>query len=66
VSYVIHKEKYDGKYEIIQPLDFRKPVCQRDFCDRCGDCLNCYGEDPCKGVEGLKHMWVVNENTYSR
>jgi hypothetical protein len=26
-------------------------VCGVDFCDQCGDCLYCYGYDPCYGVQ---------------
>jgi len=33
------------------------PKCSEDFCDRCGECLACYGnEDPC--VDGRDHFWV--------
>ncbi len=35
------------------------PVCGVDFCDTCGDCLVCYGEDPCHF--GGEHQWVVYE-----
>ncbi len=37
-----------------------KPVCGEDFCDTCGDCLNCYGDDPCYHGDGFKakHVWV--------
>jgi len=32
------------------------PVCGKDFCDRCGDCFYCYGEDPC--IEDGEYYWV--------
>jgi len=34
---------YDGKkrVEYIEA----EPVCGRDFCDNCGDCIYCYGDD---------------------
>lgn len=32
------------------------PICG-DYCDTCGDCLKCYGEDDC--LDGKKHSWVV-------
>jgi len=34
------------------------PRCGADFCDQCGDCLRCYGYDPCGMDEGY-HTWVV-------
>ena len=45
----------------------REPVCGADFCDRCGDCLGCYGADECMAWEEgdfeattrEMHMWVV-------
>ena len=27
------------------------------YCDRFGDCLNCYSEDPCMGEDGQEHSW---------
>ena len=38
------------------------PVCGEDFCDSCGDCLVCCGEDPCYGPGGGDHYWVVYED----
>jgi len=41
-------------------IEERVPVCGEDFCDRCGDCLVCFSEDPCRdGHE--EHLWVVYE-----
>ncbi len=39
-------------------------ICGKDFCDQCGDCLHCYGEDPCYryGDEETGHSWVVYAN----
>ncbi len=36
------------------------PVCGRDFCDECGDCLACNGSEPCyhDGQLGQSHFWV--------
>ncbi len=34
------------------------PKCNKDFCDACGECLVCYGEDPC-WPDG-EHYWVVD------
>ena len=44
----------------------RKPVCEVDFCDTCGDCLSCYGEDPCTGNKNGEHMWVQYGEPMSR
>jgi hypothetical protein len=35
------------------------PQHQVDFCDTCGDCLSCFGEDDCGDVDGRAHSWVV-------
>jgi hypothetical protein len=35
-----------------------KPECGVDFCDRCGDCLSCYGGDPCCPNDDGPHRWV--------
>lgn len=32
------------------------PKCGEDFCDSCGDCLHCYGDDWCPDGS---HRWVV-------
>lgn len=32
------------------------PKHMEDFCDSCGDCLDCYGSDPC--ADGDFHLWV--------
>lgn len=34
-----------------------EPKCGEDFCDECGDCLHCYGGDPC--YNGGEHIWIV-------
>ena len=39
-------------------------VCGEDFCDYCGDCLVCYGEDPCYAADpegNERHMYVPND-----
>ena len=33
------------------------PVCGKDFCDTCGDCLYCYAGDDC--LDGGEHCWIV-------
>lgn len=37
------------------------PICGVDFCDSCGDCLSCHGDEPCwdGGVNNGPHMWVT-------
>lgn len=41
-------------------MDMGVPVCGRDYCDGCGDCLNCQYhdfEDWCMG--GQESRWVI-------
>jgi len=33
---------------------YKGPICGEDFCEDCGDCLVCYGEDDC-AVTGEPH-----------
>jgi hypothetical protein len=35
-------------------LNFKGLICGEDFCEDCGDCLVCYGEDDCT-VTGEPH-----------
>ena len=35
-----------------------EPECGADFCDRCGDCLHCYGGDECVHSKDGQHLWV--------
>lgn len=49
--------EYQGK-EIIGSVE-ATAICGVDFCDHCGDCLPCYGEDPC--YRG-SHLWVIYED----
>lgn len=44
-------------YEIIDVIE-AEPECGIDFCDSCGDCLHCFGEDECfENTSGI-HRWV--------
>ena len=43
-------------------IDDAEPECGKHFCDICGDCLACYWEDPCNGIAGEEHLWVVYES----
>lgn len=42
--------------EIIGHIERDGPVCGKDFCDECGDCLHCYGDNDCPG--GIIHRWL--------
>jgi hypothetical protein len=37
-------------------------VCGSDFCDQCGDCLACYGSDPCYNNPDAEHTYVIYPN----
>jgi hypothetical protein len=41
----------------------RNPVCGVTFCVRCGDCIACYGGDPCMDGDGL-HVWPDDPESY--
>jgi len=34
------------------------PICNVDFCDRCGDCLRCNWDGPCI-MRHDEHFWVI-------
>lgn len=40
-----------------------EPMCGIDYCDRCGDCLDCYQDGLCTDDSG--HFWVVYEESES-
>ena len=49
-------------YNELLRVEEAEPECGEDFCDRCGDCLHCYGGDPCYGIDAEgEHYWVVYE-----
>ena len=48
---------YKGNDFILTDVNIQ-PVCAEDFCDSCGDCLHCYGDDTCYSNEDGKHFWV--------
>jgi hypothetical protein len=57
----VKKHIYDNQDKLIEIVE-AEPVCGLDFCDSCGDCLNCYGGDEClEGYDG-KHYWVVYQD----
>jgi hypothetical protein len=35
-----------------------KPQCGEDFCEACGDCISCYGGDPCHRNDDGEHQWI--------
>lgn len=39
--------------------EFEDEVICGDYCDLCGDCVRCFGEDPCVGSEGGGHHLVL-------
>jgi len=47
----VENSKYIGYMEA-------SPKHNEDFCDACGDCLGCYGEDECMYSRDGSHMWV--------
>ena len=48
----IRNSKTDELIEVVEDI----PICGKDFCDTCGDCLYCYGETECVHEGG--HYWV--------
>ena len=55
------KNIYDARGITLRRQEEAKPLCGEDFCDRCGDCLACYGDGACydTGDEQGSHFWVV-------
>lgn len=54
----------ENKAEATAPLEKsgRIAVCGETFCELCGDCVYCYGEDPCYRNPGTgtpfgSHVW---------
>lgn len=39
-------------------VDDAVPVCLEAFCDTCGECLACHGEERCQMSENGKHLWL--------
>lgn len=52
---------YSSDGDKLLRVEDETPRCGVDFCDRCGDCLHCYWEDPCYGNETGAHSWVAYE-----
>ena len=35
------------------------PICGEHFCELCGDCINCYGEDACQeATDGIHYLHI--------
>lgn len=53
-------------HEVILPDD-ELWACGNDFCDRCGDCMACYGDDACYAGSALNdhilalYPWQLEE-----
>ena len=54
-----HVYSHDGL--TLLRVEEANPVCG-DHCDACGDCLYCYGENPCLDSKDGQHFWVVYED----
>lgn len=59
----MRREHYDETSLRLLWEDEADPQCG-DFCDKCGDCLRCYGEDPCAASPDGEHRWVVYEEGF--
>ncbi|MBZ0292493.1 MAG: hypothetical protein K8L99_07980 [Anaerolineae bacterium] len=55
---------YDEKTDEFMGTANLAPVCGEDYCESCGECLACCGEDSCwiYDVEQDEHFWVVYVN----
>jgi hypothetical protein len=53
---------FGGQPLTLLRIEELEPVCGKDYCDSCGDCLHCYGSDPCIENEDGPHYWVRYEN----
>lgn len=51
------KEVYSADGHTFLRSEEAEPLCSHDFCDACGDCLACYGNDECR-TRGT-HRWIV-------
>lgn len=49
---------YDATGTVLIGTEEAEPDCGLDFCERCGDCLDCYGGDECLESKDGQHLWV--------
>lgn len=59
----VTKEIWDSEGKKLLRVEEAEPECGVAFCDACGDCLACYGSDPCFRSADGEHRWVVYEET---
>lgn len=50
------KHIYDRRGINLLLVEDDTPICGEDFCETCGDCLSCYGGEPC--LDDGQHYWV--------
>ena len=55
---------YDPQGEGLLRTEEAEPECGKDFCDNCGDCLYCYGDEECTCSNNGKHHWAEYEDSY--
>ena len=63
------KHIYSHNGRVLLRTEEAVPECGKDFCDHCGDCLACFGGDPCyngTGDERPEHYWVEYEERRQR
>lgn len=54
---MMQKEIWNETGDQFIRIEQAEAICGQDFCDHCGDCLHCYGDEPC--IDGGKHRWVI-------
>jgi hypothetical protein len=59
----VRREVWDKRGDKLLRVDNAEPECGQNFCDRCGDCLHCYGYHHCVtggagDDENVGHRWV--------
>jgi len=54
-------EFFDRSGKVLLRTATAEPICGEAFCDACGDCLACYGDEECSRSEG-KHRWIEYED----
>lgn len=47
----------DGYLYKLLRIEEAVPGCCQDFCETCGDCLACHGNDEC--FDGIEHYWAI-------
>lgn len=53
---IAHVEQPDGSFR----EEDRTPICEKHFCDSCGDCLGCDEGGSCfVGEAEFEHIWII-------